>query len=342
MSTALPTIAITPGEPAGIGPDLLVQLAQLPHHAQLVAFANADLLADRAKRLSLPLELTSFNTDCRQASTGQGKLSIVESDLAVIPQPGQGTAASASYVINTLDQAIEHAKRQQVDALVTGPINKHLINTGTSTTQHFTGHTEYLAQQTATPRVVMMLAVENPPHLPQPLRVALATTHLPLRDVPAAITYETIEQTLIILHQALIEQFSIAQPRILICGLNPHAGEQGDLGSEEIDVIQPCIEALRTQGLDLSDAMPADTLFTSHHLNQADAVLAMYHDQGLPVLKSHGFGESVNITLGLPFIRTSVDHGTAFDLAGTGRANIGSLQAAIACAINLSAKRHEH
>jgi len=188
----------------------------------------------------------------------------------------------------------------------------------------------------------MMLAVENPPHLPQPLRVALATTHLPLRDVPAAITYETIEQTLIILHQALIEQFSIAQPRILICGLNPHAGEQGDLGSEEIDVIQPCIEALRTQGLDLSDAMPADTLFTSHHLNQADAVLAMYHDQGLPVLKSHGFGESVNITLGLPFIRTSVDHGTAFDLAGTGRANIGSLQAALACAINLSAKRYEH
>jgi 4-hydroxythreonine-4-phosphate dehydrogenase len=330
MSTALPTIAITPGEPAGIGPDLLVQLAQLPHHAQLVAFANADLLADRAKRLSLPLELTSFNADCPQASTGQGKLSIVESDLAVIPQPGQGTAASASYVINTLDQAIEHAKRQQVDALVTGPINKHLINTGTSTTQHFTGHTEYLAQQTATPRVVMMLAAENPPHLPQPLRVALATTHLPLRDVPAAITYETIEQ------------FSIAQPRILICGLNPHAGEQGDLGSEEIDVIQPCIEALRTQGLDLSDAMPADTLFTSHHLNQADAVLAMYHDQGLPVLKSHGFGESVNITLGLPFIRTSVDHGTAFDLAGTGRANIGSLQAALACAINLSAKRYEH
>nr|HAW14204.1 4-hydroxythreonine-4-phosphate dehydrogenase PdxA [Cellvibrionales bacterium] len=217
-------------------------------------------------------------------------------------------------------------------------INQHLSSQDNGNT-FFSGHTEYLAEQTNTPRVVMMLATENSESsslLSRPLRVALATTHLPLRDVADAIQPAMLEETLRILHHDLIAYFGISQPNILVCGLNPHAGEQGDLGDEELRIIEPCLAKLRSQGMQLSAALPADTLFTAKYLDTADAVLAMYHDQGLPVLKSHGFGQAVNITLGLPFIRTSVDHGTAFDLAGTGKANTSSLNTAISMAIDLS------
>ncbi|NNC55437.1 MAG: 4-hydroxythreonine-4-phosphate dehydrogenase PdxA [Pseudomonadales bacterium] len=333
-------IAITPGEPAGIGPDLLVQLAQQQHSARLVAFADPELLRDRAQRLGLPLELNDFSSTPRDASK-PGALEVVPFQLATLPEPGNGDAHNAHYVLNTLDAATDLALAGKIDALVTGPVNKHLINEGLgavpgSDENFFSGHTEHLARRSGCEKVVMLLAVENPAHLPCPLRVALATTHLPLAAVPAALNQNMLAETLRILQRGLQQQFGIAAPRILVCGLNPHAGEQGDLGREEIDIIQPCIQTLRAEGINLSDAMPADTLFTARHLADADAVLAMYHDQGLPVLKSHGFGQAVNVTLGLPFIRTSVDHGTAFDLAGTGRADDSSLRAALALATKLA------
>ncbi|NNL56797.1 MAG: 4-hydroxythreonine-4-phosphate dehydrogenase PdxA [Pseudomonadales bacterium] len=347
-----PRIALTPGEPAGIGPDLLVQLAQQDHAAQLVAVASAELLRDRARRLQLPLELLPFKTAAQASASRAGQLYLLPHELACLPEPGHGNAANAGYVIATLNTAVDCALRGEIDALVTGPINKHLVNAGLGAGENnvannlpggsFSGHTEYLAARSGTGRVVMMLAVEQPRHLDQPLRVALATTHLPLREVADAISYDALVSTVEILQRSLVEQFGIARPRILVCGLNPHAGEQGDLGREEIETIQPAIEHLRARGFDLSDAMPADTAFTPAQLQAADAVLAMYHDQGLPVLKSHGFGDAVNITLGLPFVRTSVDHGTAFDLAGSGRANSRSLQAALRSAIQLCQGKHEH
>lgn len=346
-------IAITPGEPAGIGPDILVQLAQQEQRAELVAIADPELLIDRAKRLNLPLSIKPFNTNAAAQASAAGEITVDAVSLKNIPEPGDiadthaDTSADANkyqsgqYVLQTLDRAIEQCSNKTLNALVTGPINKHLVN------QHllslnknepifFSGHTEYLAEQTNTARVVMMLATAKTPSLNKILRVALATTHLPLREVADAIQADMLEETLQILHQDLQHHFGISQPRILVCGLNPHAGEQGDLGKEELEIINPCLDKLRKQGFNLSSALPADTLFTAKYLDQADAVLAMYHDQGLPVLKSHSFGQAVNITLGLPFIRTSVDHGTAFDLAGTGKASESSLRAAIDMAIDLS------
>ena len=350
-----PRIAITPGEPAGIGPDITVQIAQQAHDAELVAIADPQLLNARAKQLGLPLTIKPYDPS-------QAALPSVAGDLIVDPilldasiEAGVANSQASGYVLATLDRAIDLCHSKQLDGLVTGPINKHIINqylqqcgdnASRADCEFFSGHTEYLAQQTQTPKVVMMLAT-NPPTDPKqgllarPLRVALVTTHLPLKAVAEAINHENLKQTITILQQDLIHHFGISDPTILVCGLNPHAGEDGDLGDEEIRIIEPCLAELRAQGMRLSQALPADTLFTEKYLASADAVLAMYHDQGLPVLKSHGFGRAVNITLGLPFIRTSVDHGTAFDLAGSGQASSGSLLAAINMAVDLCQSSHE-
>lgn len=312
-------LAVTPGEPAGIGPDILVQVAQKPQHCELVAFADPDLLVSRAKILGLPLRLRKPSGK----SLAPGELAIHPVPMAAPVVAGQLNPANGPYVLNCLTAAVEacqnHRPDSQMAALVTGPVNKAVINDAGIP---FTGHTEYLADKTDTPRVVMMLATAS-------LKVALATTHLPLKAVAASITKDLLLEVLSILHQDLQKKFGLANPRILVCGLNPHAGESGHLGTEEIETITPVINTLRSKGMEVSGPYPADTLFNPRQLAQGDAVLAMYHDQGLPVLKSQGFGEAVNITLGLPIIRTSVDHGTALDLAGTGRAESGSLQAAI-------------
>ena len=318
-------LAITPGEPAGIGPELLVQLAQqtLPE-CELVAFADPALLVTTAQRLHLPLELATYAPGA-PAPSGNSRLSIYPVPLAQTVVPGEPDAANAGYVLDTLRHAASHCLSQALDGLVTGPVHKGVINDAGIP---FSGHTEFFAELARCDRVVMMLATEG-------LRVALATTHIPLRAVADAISSADLTRTLSILHQALQQQFGIAQPRILVCGLNPHAGEGGHLGREEIEVIQPVLEELRKLGMDLRGPLPADTLFTPHNLEHADAVLAMYHDQGLPVLKYRGFGNAVNITLGLPFVRTSVDHGTAFEIAGQGIASPDALQHAIEYAIKL-------
>ena len=248
---------------------------------------------------------------------------------------GTLNVANSLYVLNTLTCAIDGCTSDAFDAIVTAPIHKGVINDAGIA---FTGHTEFLAAQTNTPHVVMMLVDGSKP---QGLRVALATTHLALKDVPSTITKESLETTIRILHADLIQKFGIANPRILVAGLNPHAGEDGYLGSEEIETINPVLNKLRAQGMQLIGALPADTLFTPKYLNNADCVLAMYHDQGLPVLKYSSFGSGVNVTLGLPIIRTSVDHGTALDMAGTGNIEIGSMQAAINLAIELANKKHK-
>jgi 4-hydroxythreonine-4-phosphate dehydrogenase len=311
-------LALTPGEPAGIGPDLCIQLAQQPRRTPLVVVADPQLLEQRAATLGLPLTLRPFATT-QPVSHAAGELSVAAVPLAQPAKAGQLNPANAPYVLDTLKLALDGCLSGHFSALVTGPVHKGVINDAGIP---FTGHTEFLAEQTGTARVVMMLATEG-------LRVALATTHLPLREVSSAITPALLREVLTILHRDLIQQFGIAAPRILICGLNPHAGEGGHLGREEIEIIAPVVEELRGQGMALYGPLPADTLFTPRYLSEADAVLAMYHDQGLPVLKHIGFGHAVNITLGLPVIRTSVDHGTALELAGTGRCETGSLHYAI-------------
>ncbi|MCK9468347.1 MAG: 4-hydroxythreonine-4-phosphate dehydrogenase PdxA [Porticoccaceae bacterium] len=317
------SLAVTPGEPAGIGPDLLIQLAQQPQTCELVAYADPALLLGRARLLGLPLSLRPAQN---RPLGGSGDLAIKAIDASREVRPGTPDTANANYVLNTLRQALQDTRDGVCQALVTGPVHKGIINDAGIP---FTGHTEFLAEQTGTPRVVMMLATEG-------LRVALATTHLPLSQVPAAITRSGLEETLQILHRELRQRFAIDAPRLLVCGLNPHAGEGGHLGHEEIDTIIPALEACRQQGIDAIGPLPADTLFTPRHLAHCDAVLAMYHDQGLPVLKYKGFGSAVNITLGLPIIRTSVDHGTAFDLAGSGRGDAGSLATAIEQALHMA------
>lgn len=325
-----PRIALTPGEPAGIGPELVVRLAQEAlDPVELVAVADPELLRQTAQQLQLPLSLEVFAADSPTLS-GRGKLSVAPVALRQPVIAGQLNRDNAAYVLDTLATATDLCLDKTCDALVTGPVHKGIINDAGIA---FSGHTEFFAERSQCDQVVMMLACEG-------LRVALATTHLPLRQVADAITSAGLTRTIEILHRDLVSQFGIAQPRILICGLNPHAGEGGHLGREELEIINPVITHLRQHhGWQLSDALPADTLFTPRHLESADAVLAMYHDQGLPVLKHKGFGAAVNITLGLPFIRTSVDHGTALDLAGTGRADLGSLQTALATAQNMVASR---
>ncbi len=319
-------LALTPGEPAGIGPDLCIQLAQLPHQAELVVIADPDLLLERAAQLGLPLSLHEFNAEQPPRPSPAGKLCVLPVALDAPVTTGRLDPRNAGYVLDTLRQAVEGCQQGRFAALVTGPVHKGVINEAGIP---FSGHTEFLAEQTNTPRVVMMLATEG-------LRVALATTHLPLAEVSRHITRPLLEEVIHILHHDLIKHFGIAAPRILVCGLNPHAGEGGHMGREEIEVIEPTLEQLREAGMSLYGPLPADTLFTPRYLEKADTVLAMYHDQGLPVLKHMGFGRAVNITLGLPIIRTSVDHGTALELAGTGNAETGSLEYAIEVATQMA------
>lgn len=321
----LPRLVITAGEPAGIGPDLCLQLAQKGAAAELVVVADIELLRQRAAQLGTPIELIADAPRQVKQAAQPGQLRVLHVPVRVPVQTGQLNRANAAYVLACLDRAVEGCRDAEFDALVTGPVHKGIINDAGIA---FSGHTEYLAARCHTPRVVMMLATEG-------LRVALATTHLPLAQVSAAITPADLTLTLNILIRSLQKQFGIARPRILVCGLNPHAGESGHLGREEIDVIAPVLEGLRGAAAELIGPLPADTLFTPKYLEHADAVLAMYHDQGLPVLKYKGFGRAANITLGLPIIRTSVDHGTALDLAGTGRIDSGSLNAAIAIALQM-------
>lgn len=323
MSTA--RLAITAGEPAGIGPDLCLMLAQHPSPCERVIIADPQLLRDRAQQLGLPVKLLPFDPDALPVAQAAGQLHVLPVTLGTACTPGQLDAGNSAYVLKTLRLAGEGALSGLFDAIVTAPVHKGIIN---EAGVPFSGHTEFFAEQTATDQVVMMLACPG-------LRVALATTHLPLRQVADAITGPLIERVVRILHSDLVNKFGLSTPRILVCGLNPHAGEDGHLGREELDIIIPALERLRNEGIELIGPLPADTLFTPKHLDQADAVLAMYHDQGLPVLKHKGFGNAVNITLGMPIIRTSVDHGTALDLAGTGQANPGSLQVAIDTAIQM-------
>lgn len=311
-------IAFTPGEPAGIGPDLAVQLSRHTVDRVIVTVADPQLLSRRARQLDIPLDILTVQDQLPAKPANPGSIYVYPVQLTKTEVAGQLDVANADYVLETIRTAVQGCLSGGFSALVTGPIHKGIINdAGTS----FSGHTEYLAMLTAG-NPVMMLVCPG-------LRVALATTHLPLRQVSDAITEQVLSRVLHILHHDLTHRFGIEQPRILVCGLNPHAGEGGHLGHEEVEIIVPVLERLRTTGMQLLGPLPADTLFTPRYLEQADAVLAMYHDQGLPVLKHKGFGEAVNITLGLPIIRTSVDHGTALDLAGTGKAGIGSLLAAI-------------
>ena len=323
MSATLPLLAITAGEPAGIGPDLVLRLAELAPDARCVIIADKQLLTERAVQLGLAANLVDYQCGILPPA---GALAVWHVPLATPVTPGQLDARNGRYVLDTLDVAIDGCVRGEFAAMVTAPVHKGVIN---EAGVPFTGHTEYLAERTGTPLVVMMLAGAD-------MRVALATTHLPLREVADAITPDSLTAVIRILHADLVTKFGIAAPRILVAGLNPHAGESGHLGREEIDVIEPTLAALRAEGMNLIGPLPADTLFNPDKLAQADAVLAMYHDQGLPVLKYASFGAGINITLGLPIIRTSVDHGTALDLAGSGRADPGSLIEAVKLAAKLA------
>ncbi len=323
-------ILVTPGEPGGIGPDIICAIAQHPNSHQICAVADPALLADRAAHLNLPLTLRVIDLDQPPFALAAGELTILPITMPVPAKIGVADPANASYVLSCLDHAVAACLQARASALVTGPINKaSIIDAG----YKFSGHTEYLAEKTATDTVVMMLASEQ-------LRVALVTTHLPLRDVAGAITRDRLVQHIRILHAELKQRFAEPDPVILVCGLNPHAGEQGHLGREEIEFIEPVCKEFRAAGVRLVGPLPADTAFTPASLQQADAILAMYHDQGLPVIKALSFGEVVNVTLGLPMIRTSVDHGTALDIAGSGKANAGSLRYAIDCAIAMSPKNN--
>ena len=321
-----PRLVLTSGEPAGIGPDLCVMLAQDVHGAEIVLVGDPDLLTQRARMLDLSLQLEVFDPAATpELATAPGHLKVLPVPLAATVQPGQLNTANAPYVVEVLERAVKGCRSGVFDAVVTAPVHKGVINDAGIP---FSGHTEFFAQHCGDFLPVMMLAAPG-------LRVALVTTHLPLRAVADAITPQRLEQVIRILHRDLNQRFAIVNPRILVCGLNPHAGENGHLGREELEVINPVLDSLRTQGMDLHGPLSADTVFTPHHLEHADAVLAMYHDQGLPVLKHMGFHRAVNITLGLPLIRTSVDHGTALDRAGTCRINSGSLKAAVNSAVEM-------
>ncbi len=311
-------LALTPGEPAGIGPELCLQLAAETRQPGIVVVASSALLEARAQQLGMDVILEPWRPG--QAATREsGRLSVYHVEGLASTDTGTLNTGNSQYVLDTLRVAAQGCLDGLFDGMVTAPVHKGVINDAGIA---FSGHTEFLQELCGVERVVMMLATEE-------LRVALVTTHLPLKDVAAAITPERLTQVTRILNDDLRTFFGIEHPRILVAGLNPHAGEGGHLGREELEVIEPTLDNLRTEGITLTGPLPADTLFTPHWLDNADAVLAMYHDQGLPVLKFQGFGRAVNITLGLPIVRTSVDHGTALDLAGTGKADAGSLQTAI-------------
>ncbi len=339
MSATSPVIAITVGEPAGIGPEISLLAAwALRAEVRPVLLGDAAYLAMLAHDLDKDIRLMGLSQQALRFNglpgCGRDQITVIDCPLNAHVVAGQLDARNGRAVLQTLDMAIEAVQNKWCDAMVTAPLQKSTIN---DAGVPFTGHTEYLAEQTKTAQVVMMLACEASATLPQPLRVALATTHLPLREVADAIQFEPLLNTLQIIHRDLQDKFGIAKPRIFVTGLNPHAGENGYLGREEIDVINPVIQHARTLGMDVRGAFPADTLFQQKYLKDADCVLAMYHDQGLSVLKYASFGLGVNITLGLPLIRTSVDHGTALDLAklGTGLADAGSMKVAIRMAAEM-------
>jgi 4-hydroxythreonine-4-phosphate dehydrogenase len=325
----IPRIALTSGEPAGVGPELCLALADRDWPCELVCLGDEKLLEERARRLDLPVTLRPYERRVAPAASVAGTLLVAHHALAAPSDPGTPEPANATYVLGLLDRAIDGALSGEFDALVTAPVHKGVINDARIP---FSGHTEYLARRSGAARPVMLLTSGA-------LRVALATTHVPLREVSAAITVGSLCEVATILARGLETRFAIAEPRIAVCGLNPHAGEGGYLGDEELTVIGPAIERLRAGGIRAFGPLPADTVFVPQVLARYDAVLAMYHDQGLPVVKHAGFESAVNVTLGLPLIRTSPDHGTAFDLAGTGRADARSLAAALQLAIRLAASR---
>ena len=322
-NVSTPILAITTGEPAGIGPDLVLRLAEATQNARYVLIGDKDLLITRARALGYSLVLHDYKMGANPPTSG---LEVCHVPLMASVVPGLVDIANTVYVLGTLDRAIDGCLAGEFSAMVTAPIHKGVLNAAGFA---FSGHTEYLAERTKTSKVVMMLTGGG-------MRVALATTHLPLREVPDAITRNSLEQIIRIQYAYLRTKFGIPAPRILIAGLNPHAGEDGHLGREEIEVIEPVLEQLCGEGMDLIGPLPADTLFTPDRLRKCDAVLAMYHDQGLPVLKHASFGDAVNLTLGLPIIRTSVCHGTALELAGSGLANPGSLFSAVLLAAQLA------
>lgn len=321
-----PRIAITCGEPAGIGPDIVLALASRDWPAELVVLGDRELLRARAAQLGMAVGLSGYQPDVAPRPHRAGTLTVLHEPLAAPAVAGRLDPRNAAQVLRLLDRACDGCHSGEFAAMCTAPVNKAVIN---DAGVPFSGHTEYLAERCGAPLPVMMLTAPG-------LRVALVTTHLPLRAVPDAVTPQLLEQTLRILVTDLRRWFGIARPRVLVLGLNPHAGESGHLGHEEQRVITPVLERLRGEGLSLVGPVPADTAFTPRALDGIDAVLAMYHDQGLPVLKARGFGAAVNVTLGLPIIRTSVDHGTALELAGTGRAGTGSLVAALEQAIGMA------
>ena len=321
-------IAISVGEPAGIGPDILIQTVQKQRKDLLIAYADPDLIAERARLLKLPLKLTDPES---KDAFSPGTLSIVPHKLAVPCRPGILNPENSEYVLKCLNAAMNSCVKNETEALVTAPIQKSVIRDANI---KFTGHTEYLANKLGTSNQVMMLASDH-------LRVALVTTHIPLNKVSNSITKEKLIRTIKILNTDLINKFQISKPKILVCGLNPHAGESGYLGTEETKIITPTLRELSTLGIDVVGPLSADTIFNEVNIKQADAFVAMYHDQGLPVIKSLNFGEITNITLGLPIIRTSVDHGTALDLAGTGKAISKSFERAVHLASELARNRNE-
>lgn len=325
----IPVIAVTSGEPAGIGPELCLRLVEENFPARLVVLGDGDMLAERARLSGRNCALPDYRPDA-DAAPG---VELLHVPLAARSNPGVLDPANAAYVLQLLDRALDGCCRGEFSAMVTAPVHKGVINqAGTP----FSGHTEYLAERTGTPRVVMMLAGGT---VNGPLCVALATTHLPLREVADALNPAMLEETLRILHADMRGKYGISSPRILVSGLNPHAGEDGYLGREEIDVMQPVLGRLRAEGMQLIGPLPADTMFTPPVLAQGDCVLAMYHDQGLAALKYATFGKGINVTLGLPIIRTSVDHGTALSLAGSGSADPGSLFEAVSEALRMASRR---
>ncbi len=325
----IPRLAVTPGEPAGIGPDLILQLAATHQKCELIVVADKNMMQERANLLGIPVRFSDYEKGLTSSINKPGEIKIYDIKCAAPVVPGVLNKENSHYVLETLTYATQGCLSKEFDAIVTAPLHKGVINDAGIP---FTGHTEFLAELTKAELPVMMLAADS-------LRVALATTHLPLKEVSQAITKLSLNQVITIMHHDLVAKFGIKSPHILICGLNPHAGESGHMGLEEIEIIEPVIQALKMKGMNLSGPLPADTLFTPKYLETADAVLAMYHDQGLPVLKHVGFGHAINVTLGLPIIRTSVDHGTALDLAGSGQATTGSLTAAINTAIEMVSKQ---
>ena len=325
IDQTLPRIFITPGEPAGIGVDVVIEIAAKTWQAELIVVADPDLLLTRAAILGKKLALRTFDQHASAQLHRPYQLKIFPIPLQAPVIPGQLNKDNAQYVWQTLEAAAKLCLQNPLQAIATGPVHKAIMQ---EADLPFTGHTEFFAQLTHSSQSVMLFVVDQ-------LKIALATTHLPLRDVPKSLTQNHLKNVLRVLEAGLIQQFQIQNPKIKVCGLNPHAGEAGHLGREEVDVIEPVLAELQQEGMQVTGPFPADTIFTPHHLKDADAILAMYHDQALPLVKYLGFGHAVNVTLGLPFIRTSVDHGTALDLAGKGKADPSSMEAALNLAISL-------